>query len=157
MKAVQHHSRDSQISQTTISQNGTANARSSIALLASFAIRSASAVDTKTLFRIDAGIELENVAVRAYGNILATSVSQPVLSLFQFDPPSHELVPASIRIPGAASLLGIAEYSPDVFAVAAGNWTQGSILVPSTFSTWSMDFRPAEPAVSKIVVLPQAA
>lgn len=109
----------------------------------------------RTPFRIDAEISLEKIAVRASGNVLATGVSQTLL--FQFDPSSHELVTTSVRIPGAASLFGIVEHSPDMFAVAAGDETRGSTLVPGPFSTWSVDFRSAEPAVSKIVDLPRAA
>ncbi|KAL5324978.1 hypothetical protein ACEPPN_006099 [Leptodophora sp. 'Broadleaf-Isolate-01'] len=123
--------------------------------LATLATLPASALEIKTLFQVDTGIELENIAVRWNGNILATGVSQPLL--FQFDPTSDQSVPTSVTIPGATSLFGITEFSPDVFAVVAGNWTRGATLVPGTFSTWSVNFRSKEPVVSKIVDFPQAA
>ncbi|KAG4438973.1 hypothetical protein IFR05_005545 [Cadophora sp. M221] len=126
-----------------------------LCLLGILASLPASAVETKTLFQVDAGIELENIAVRWNGNILATGISQPLL--FQFDPTSDESLPTSVTIPGATSLFGIIEFSPDVFAVVAGNWTRGATLVPGTFSAWSVNFRSREPVVSKIVDFPQAA
>lgn len=63
----------------------------SICLLATLAIPSVSAVETKTLFQVGAGIELENIALRSNGKILTTSISQ--LLLFQFDPTSNQSVP----------------------------------------------------------------
>jgi sugar lactone lactonase YvrE len=46
------------------------------------------------------------------------------------------------RFPDAISLLGIAEYDDDVFAVNVGNWTVAtSTAQAGSWSTWSLDMR----------------
>jgi len=112
-------------------------------------------LDSTTLFQVEKGIELENIAVRSNGEILACGVGRP--ALYQFNPETSAGLSDSITIPGATSLFGIAETSHDVFAVAAGNWTRGKILTPGTFSTWIVNFKSPEPIISKIVDFPQAA
>ena len=58
-------------------------------------------------------------------------------------------------IPGVTSVLGIAEISRDVFAVAAGNYTS---TVPTTgsFGIWQVEMNQAEPTVKLITQIPTA-
>ncbi len=111
--------------------------------------------ETKQLFHVEKGVELENIAVRSNGKLLTTGISRPIL--YQFDPAATESVTELITIPGAKSLTGIAEFAPDIFAVLAGNWTRGTTLAVGTFSTWSIDLRSSKPVIAKLLDFPRAA
>ena len=98
---------------------------------------------------------MENMAARSNGHLLLTGSNQPFL--YDIDPtaasPSPSMLPS---IPGVIGVFGIAETSPDVFAVAAGNYTN---LVPAndSFSIWQVDMNQTpEPTVKLITPIPAA-
>lgn len=127
-----------------------------LSTLALSALATASAsVDPTVVFQVEKGIELENIAIRSNGEILASGIGKPIL--YQFNPASDCEPSQLITIPEVTSLFGVAEISQDIFAIAAGNWTRGNTLIPGTFSTWSINFQSPKPTFSKILDFPRAA
>lgn len=109
----------------------------------------------QTLYQLNVGSGIENIAVRANGQILATVLGPPVV--LQSSPLSTEYPVELVTVPGATSLFGIAEIMPDVFAVGAGNLTSNPTApVPGSYSIWHMDLRHGEPILSKLVDIPEA-
>ena len=93
----------------------------------------------RTVYQFPNETWVENLAVRANGKILVTLISAP--EVWEVDPfatpTTAELV---YRFPDAISLLGIAEYAPDVFAVNVGNWSDvTSTFQAGSWSVWSLD------------------
>lgn len=101
---------------------------------------------------------LENLAARSNGELLLTAISDP--NLFRVDPNKKGNRKAELvyQFPGATSLTGIVETSPDVFVVVAGNWsTQTFEGVRGSFEIWSVDFNSKKPTVKSIAAIPEAA
>lgn len=95
----------------------------------------------RTVYQFPNETWVENLAVRSNGKILVTLISAP--EVWEVDPfatpTTAELVH---RFPDAISLLGIAEYAPDVFGVNVGNWSdKTSTYEAGSWSTWSIDMR----------------
>ncbi|KAK4143450.1 uncharacterized protein C8A04DRAFT_28875 [Dichotomopilus funicola] len=83
---------------------------------------------------------LENIAVRANGNLLLTSVTVP--SLFTIDPTTtNPPAPALHTFPNATGLTGITEITPDIFALVTGTWdlSTGRAALGS-IAIWTVDF-----------------
>jgi hypothetical protein len=111
--------------------------------------------ESQTLFQVEKGVELENIAVRSDGRLLATGISRPVV--FQFNPAFDTTPTELVSIPGVNSLFGIAEISPDVFAIAAGNFTRvPQSSTPGSFSVWCVNLQSPEPVVSKLLDFPNS-
>jgi hypothetical protein len=102
---------------------------------------------------------IENIAVRANGNLLLTLISTP--SLYELNPlipnPEAKLIHS---FPPFTSLLGISEIQPDVFAVIAGNWSTTTFTTTNgSYSVWKVDLNtpPHSPAkTEKIASIPEA-
>ena len=105
---------------------------------------------------------LENLAQRSNGHLLLTASNQPYL--YDIDPhassPKPKILP---KLSDVGSIFGIAETAPDVFAVAAGNYTTSnhSTRVPGeptsgSFSVWTLNMTAAEPIVKLITAIPEA-
>ncbi|KAK5125023.1 hypothetical protein LTR85_001214 [Meristemomyces frigidus] len=76
---------------------------------------------------------VENLAIRANGNILTTIIGRPeVWEVF----PCNHTAQLVHTFPDATSALGIAEVEPDVFAIASG--TFDLVTVTGTKGTWSI-------------------
>ncbi|RDL33855.1 uncharacterized protein BP5553_08223 [Venustampulla echinocandica] len=91
-----------------------------------------------TIFQFPNLTALENVATRGNGNLLITATSSN--SLYQLNPLSPTGYITVATIPNVTSLLGIAEFQPDVFAVVAGNFTTVPPHTnPGTYSIWKVD------------------
>ena len=95
----------------------------------------------RTIYQFPNETWVENLAVRANGKILVTLISAP--EVWQVDPfaspVSAELVH---RFPDATSLLGIAEYAPDVFGVNVGNFSDQTLTSEAgSWSVWSLSMR----------------
>ena len=114
----------------------------------------------RTVYQFPNGTWLENLAVRANGQLLVSFLTAP--DLYQIDPSSTTEAPPVLihRFPGTGTL-GIAEIDKDVFAVAAGNVTV-TATIPGTYSVWKVDMRTFDapsgsPAtVAKIADIPEA-
>ena len=98
---------------------------------------------------------LENLAPRSNGHLLLTASNQPYV--YNLDPSASSPTPKALPpIPNVGGLFGIVETSPDVFAVAAGNYSSNEVPTPGSFSVWSIDMNPSQPTVKLITTLPQA-
>ena len=112
----------------------------------------------RTVYQFPNGTWLENIAVRANGQLLVSLLTTP--ELYQIDPTTTEVPTLIHRFPGTGTL-GIAEITPDVFAVAAGNVTV-TATTPGTYSVWKVDMRTfnasnSSPAsITKIADIPEA-
>ncbi|KAK9234301.1 hypothetical protein V1525DRAFT_413526 [Lipomyces kononenkoae] len=118
----------------------------------------------RTVFEFPFKTWVENIAVRANGDILVTLIDHPELHLINpFCPDSTALV---FAFPDALGLLGISEFRPDQFAVVVGNWSDVIFATtPHSYSIWQVDMRPFQaigsevirPAVvEKVVDIPEA-
>lgn len=125
----------------------------------------------RTLYQFPNDTYIENLAVRANGQVLVTPLSLAQLWLVDSHaaPGGGALVAA--ELPGVLSLTGIVEYQPDVFAVVAGNYNVAAGDPGlGTWGVWSVDLggvdyfasenetaaaRPP-PAVSRIAAIPEA-
>ncbi|KAK5991889.1 Putative hetero-Diels-Alderase [Cladobotryum mycophilum] len=101
---------------------------------------------------------IENIAVRSNGNLLLTTV-HPNASLYEVQDPSSQSPKVTLlfTIDTINSLFGIAETSPDVFAVAGGNFDFITGTSPGSYALWSVDFsKGATPNPKLITSLPGA-
>ncbi|KAH8678203.1 hypothetical protein BX600DRAFT_507170 [Xylariales sp. PMI_506] len=135
--------------------------------LCSTIIRSVSSLTpplpSRTLFRFeDVGTWIENVVVRANGDLLFT-MTKPGPYLYTVKDPQSPSPEVSLvyEFPNITGLLGIAETYPDVFAVVGGRFDGIAVPIPNSFSLWRIDFNTcndnmntAIPAISKVVDLP---
>ena len=103
---------------------------------------------------------LENVAVRANGDLLMTATSQP--GVWYYNPRNQRKAPALLKtFPNATSTLGIVELTEDFFIVAVGNYSASDYSgIPGTFTVWSVNLtessRGSGPTFSKIIDLREA-
>ena len=106
------------------------------------------------------GTWVENLAVRANGQIIISRLDQPVVQ--QVDPFTPGKEPVTIyTFPGALGALGITEYAPDIFAVLTGNFSLATgTNPPGAYAVWKVDMRryngPGTATVTKITDIPIA-
>ncbi|KAM3445420.1 hypothetical protein NHJ13734_000547 [Beauveria thailandica] len=108
------------------------------------------------VYQFENGTWVENIAVRANGNLLVTLIDRPELyEINPFErPTSAKLV---YRFSEYVCLLGIIEVGPEVFTVVAGNFTRQTGPEPETWAVWKADFSGGEEAhVSKVADIPEA-
>ncbi|KAK5711547.1 hypothetical protein LTR15_012388 [Elasticomyces elasticus] len=99
---------------------------------------------------------VENLAIRANGNILTTIIGKP--EVWNVDPIAHTAT-LVYRFPNAESVTGIAEVSPDVFSVAVGNWSvPRGTGIPGSWSVWTLQLHPGQEKfhVQKATDIPHA-
>ncbi|KAM3421717.1 hypothetical protein BST61_g2099 [Cercospora zeina] len=118
--------------------------------------------------RINNGPRFENLAVRASGQVLATT-TQPSASIYQFDPLG--ILPPTLiyNIPNIRSAVGIAERERDVFYVASGDQSvmDPKNTTPASYSITKLDMRGVAvlpkggltkaPSAERVISLPNAA
>ncbi|PIA97638.1 hypothetical protein CB0940_06026 [Cercospora beticola] len=118
--------------------------------------------------RINDGPRFEDLAVRANGQILATT-TQPNASIYQFDPLG--ILPPTLvyNVPNIRSAVGIAEREQDIFYVASGDFDimNPSNTTPASYSITRIDMRGVEvlpkggltkaPYAQRVASLPNAA
>ncbi|KAL7905040.1 hypothetical protein GGI35DRAFT_461680 [Trichoderma velutinum] len=99
-----------------------------------------------------AGTWIENIAVRANGNLLLTSF-QPDATLYEVSDLDciSPTVTRLFTIYTVTSLFGIVETSTDVFAVSGGNFSQSTGGVQGTARLWSIDFRHGQPSSPRLI------
>ena len=102
---------------------------------------------------------VENIAVRANGQIIATTL--PAAEIWQVNPFKSEAPILITQLPYLVGAFGIAETAHDVFVVTAGNFTRTG-NVPYSYSVWEIDLRgrsganAANAPTRKIVDIPEA-
>jgi hypothetical protein len=119
---------------------------------------------TRLIFEFPLGTWIENMAVRANGQLLVTLLNIPDLYLIDPFNANHSVLVHSF--PDVLGLSAITEVTPDIFTVSSSNFTLSGEVDPSSAIAWSVDLRgvsisasnptvlsPA-PVVSKIASLP---
>ncbi|MDI1487891.1 MAG: hypothetical protein OHK93_007164 [Ramalina farinacea] len=107
------------------------------------------------------GTWVENLAVRFNGQIIITRLDVP--QIFQVNPFTPGQPPTLIaEFPGYLGTIGIAEVSPEIFAVAVGNYSVATRSnTPKSYAVWKVDMRsfngqPGSAKTSKITDIPEA-
>ncbi|KZV90794.1 hypothetical protein EXIGLDRAFT_770462, partial [Exidia glandulosa HHB12029] len=95
------------------------------------------APQARTVVQWDVGTWVENIAVRQNGQLIVTMLGVP--EIWAVDPiKSTKSLIASL--PGVNGVLGIDELAPDVFAIAAGNFTLATATTtPGSYSIWTLN------------------
>ncbi|KAH6672541.1 quino protein amine dehydrogenase beta chain-like protein [Halenospora varia] len=118
----------------------------------------------RDVYQFPNGTSLENMAIRANGNLLVNVITSP--DIYQVNP-FNPANPSPVHsFPGNMALLGITEVEPDVFAVIVGNFSAKTIAtIPGSYSVWRVDMRSfgceesgkvqTRAAVSKIASIPE--
>ncbi|KAJ7192796.1 hypothetical protein GGX14DRAFT_479548 [Mycena pura] len=111
-------------------------------LLLEFAGCGIATFPARLLFQTPDGHSLENLAVRPSSKLLVTSTVLPTLQTF--DPTSaNSILDDVFTFPNANGLSGIAEYRPDVYAIAVSVRNASATppaAEPGTVVIWSLDF-----------------
>ena len=103
----------------------------------------------RLLYEYPDGTWLENLAVRASGELLITHLDKPRLD--QFNPLEANSEPEVVhRFHSSLALSGIAEIAPDTFAVAVGNFTFAGGGVRNSWGIWEVNLN--EPGDIKAIV-----
>ncbi|KAK2600196.1 hypothetical protein QQS21_005070 [Conoideocrella luteorostrata] len=130
-------------------------------LLAIIAIASGEApaeLPHRLVHQFPVGTWIENLAVRANGNLLLTTLF-PNASLYEVARPESNspAVKLLFTIDSVTSLLGIAEVFPDKFAFLGGNVNPTTGGIKGTWGVWTADFsRDPSPKPNLAVSLPDA-
>ena len=92
-----------------------------------------------TVSNFGLGVWIENIRVRATGEILAVGFTSP--TLHQVNPLGNTAPVAVYTFPAPiTSLLGLTETLPDIFYVVAGHLSSPNFTpVPGSFSVWEVD------------------
>lgn len=115
----------------------------------------AAPLSVQAIHKFPDGSWAENLAVRGNGNLLVTLLDRP--ELYEVDPRDPQEARLVHRFGGYRGLFGITETRPDVFAVAAGNFTQSGSMTPGSFALWTVSFGVADKiAVAKAVDISEA-
>ncbi|KAF7296319.1 hypothetical protein HMN09_01101700 [Mycena chlorophos] len=110
---------------------------------------------TTTIYQSPAMLPFENIAVRASGELLLTSVYSPVL--YSLDASSGTLTDVITIGGGATSLLGISEFSADNFAVVAAEFNATTDTeVGGTVAIWHVCLTGSTPVATNIASLPSS-
>ena len=131
--------------------------------ISSHAIRAAESSPTLTsIHNFTPGTWVENLAVRANGQILATLLTTP--QVYQVDPNPSSAHPLTLvhTFPTYLGCVGITELSNDIFYVVAGNFSISTAAsTPGSYSVWKLDMAGftaggAPAAAAKIADFPQS-
>ncbi|KAF7968177.1 hypothetical protein HWV62_31686 [Athelia sp. TMB] len=134
--------------------------RSTLAALAlgtavyAVAVGSTERVTTRDIAIFPNGTWVENINILSNGQLLVTLLNVP--ELYQVDPRGIQEPRLVKRISGVEGLLGIAEVTPDVFAVIAGNLSLATdVSTAGSYSIWKIDARSYPAKSSKIADIPK--
>lgn len=94
-----------------------------------------------TIYSFPNGSYVENLAVRAGGEILVTRTTSAELVLVDPERPECAAVVHDFGAEGLTGMTGIAEYEPDVFAVLAGAYHLGVSVGAGSWTVYSVDMR----------------
>lgn len=126
-------------------------------------IRSATSPPTLTsVHDFPLGTWIENLAVRANGQILATLLNTP--QVYQVDPNPSSVHPTTLvhTFPSYLGCVGITELSPDMFYVVTGNFSFVTFeATPGSYSVWELNMAGftaggAPAAATKIADFPES-
>ncbi|EJD43948.1 calcium-dependent phosphotriesterase, partial [Auricularia subglabra TFB-10046 SS5] len=97
------------------------------------------------------GVWLENLAVRANGDLLVTRVDAAQVISVDYRNGQNEV---AFDFPHTTAVLGIAEVVPDVFAVATGNYSVATGTTIGSYSIWVLDLSSGELKALKAADVP---
>jgi len=116
-------------------------------------------ISPSTLFEFPNPTWLENFAIRPNGQLVITLISHP--EIYIYDPITPGPPTKLFTIPGYLALLGIVEFTPDIFYFVAGNFSSAGSPEDEgigTYAIFKIDLRadssPHAPA--KILDMPKA-
>ncbi|KAK9774092.1 putative SMP-30/Gluconolactonase/LRE-like region domain-containing protein [Seiridium cardinale] len=114
---------------------------------------------SKTIFQMDTGdIWLETILARQNGELLVTML-WPNSSIFSLQNPSSPSPEWNLvhTFDGENGVLGIVETKPDIFVVAAGQFTAMGTWVAGTGALWEISLAKSDaPSVRKITDIPES-
>jgi hypothetical protein len=98
---------------------------------------------------------IEHIAVRSNGQILLPKTDVP--ELWGLDP-TTKTASKLLSFPNCLGLTGVAEVSPDLFVVLAGNFsTRSTSIKTGSWVVWTVDFRNAgSPKSTRIKAVPES-
>lgn len=100
---------------------------------------------------------LENIAVRANGDLLVTQFAPaPILYTVRDPIAGRTQLEAVHEFTDITNILGITETLPDTFAVVGGNATANATGYAGTFSSWEVKFLNGAAKTRKIADIPNA-
>jgi hypothetical protein len=108
------------------------------------------AAQVSTVYQFPNGTWLENLAITRNNSILVSLIGKPEVHIVHPDTSTQNLVAS---FPSANSVLGIAELSCDIFAVAVGSLNPNNTPIVGSFAIYSIDLSRDELQVEKIVDL----
>ncbi|KAJ2978962.1 hypothetical protein NQ176_g3524 [Zarea fungicola] len=108
------------------------------------------------VYQFPNGTQLENIAVRANGNLLITRLDVP--EIYEVNPLSPSVEAKLLHyFPGYLSVLGITELTSDHFAIITGNLTGTPLTgVPKSFSIWTLYIKNGQYKFAKAANIPDA-
>ncbi|KAF1958310.1 hypothetical protein CC80DRAFT_546551 [Byssothecium circinans] len=131
------------------------------AFLTLSAITTAQTHNTTLLHQFPNGTWVENIAVRHNNQLLLSLLTSP--DLYILDPSTPNPEPTLLHtFANATAVFGIAEYSPDVFAVSVGNYSFTSGSIAGSYAIYRVDFTACtddsrlNPRISLIAPVPDA-
>lgn len=98
---------------------------------------------------------LENLSVRPNGQLVLTVTSAP--EIWTLDPSAGNSTPHLVyTFPNATGTAGIAQVSPDVYAVVTGIYNVTTLTgTQGSFSVWKLDLSKGTPSARKVTDIPQ--
>ncbi|KAK1829944.1 hypothetical protein QBC39DRAFT_286332 [Podospora conica] len=111
------------------------------------------ATEVRNIFTFPKNTFIENIAVRANSKLLVTSMSVP--DLFSIDPtvatPSASIVHT---FPNCTGISGIAEITPDLFALVTGTWDLANTRAAlGSLAVWTVDLTKSPPRIRFITAV----
>ncbi|KAK3900103.1 hypothetical protein C8A05DRAFT_17558 [Staphylotrichum tortipilum] len=99
---------------------------------------------------------IENIAVRSNSHLLLTSMSVP--DLYTLNPLLSSPTPSIVHtFPNASGISGIAEVTPDLFAVITAVWDLAATrALPGTLAVWTVSLATNPPTVRFVTSVPES-
>ena len=119
----------------------------------------ASALPVATVVDFGLGFWIENIAVRATGEILAVGPFSP--TLYQMNPLLPTPTKVAVYTSPVGGIVGIAETTPDQFYIVTGHFSGFLVPAPGSYAVWEVNMAgfdvTGKPAgVTKIAEFPTA-
>ena len=108
------------------------------------------------LFSFDSHF-IENIAIRPNGNLLLTSLTTN--TIYGLDPSAENpQAEALAKLPGVASVTGIAQVGPDTYAISGGTMPQPFLFGKGTMHVYTLSFEDntSKPEVKTVADVPDA-
>ena len=110
---------------------------SALAFLLSVAALQAPSLPVHTVIDFGLGCWVENIRVRATGEILAVGPFSS--TLYQVDPSLATPTKVAVHTFPVGGFVGITETTPDVFYVVTGNFSNTMTPVPGSYAVWQVN------------------